>query len=169
MQKPDDRKTLREIVASAIAAGMTNDQIAAMAFADRLGCVLWRLKYANDARSYQPALQLVTRRLRQRKAEGRALLERIAARALYEYLDENCHMCGGRKMVYASGRAVHTCHECHGTGRKYHHDHERARDLGVPVERYQKLASRMQRAHEVITNADVFAARDIARQLSSRT
>lgn len=168
MTKPDDRKTLREIVASAVAAGMTNDVIAAMAFSDRLGCVLWRLKYANDAASYQPALQLIVRRMRRNKAEGRGLLERLAARALFEYLDENCHACGGRKMVYAAGQVVHVCHECHGTGRKYHQDHERARALGVPVDRYAKLAPRLARAADVITNADVFAARDISRQLSSR-
>lgn len=165
MRQPDDKKTLREIVASALAAGLTTDQIAAMAFADRLGCVLWRLKYANDAAAYQPALQLITRRMRQRKGEGRALLQKIAARSLLEYLDDKCNQCGGRGMVYAMSQAVHVCTECSGTGIKYHTDFERARAIGVPLERYPKFASRFARASEVIANADAFAARDIAAQL----
>jgi hypothetical protein len=164
--RPDEKKTLREVVASAVAAGMTNDHVAALAFSDRLGAVLLRLKYANDASSYQPALQLVVKRMRRRQAEGRALLERIAARALHEYLDELCGRCSGRGMVYAAEQPVHVCPYCEGTGRKRHRDADRARALGVPLERYPKLASRLQRALSTIYDADAYAARDIAAQLS---
>lgn len=166
--KPDEKKTLREIVACAVAAGVNTDVIAALAFADRLGSALWRLKYANDAGSYQPALQLVVKRMLRAKPEGRGLTTRIAERALHEYLDENCNYCGGRGMIYAMERAVHSCTHCDGTGRKRHQNFERALAVGVPIERYPKFASRFERAAEIISNADQFAAKDIARQLSNR-
>ena len=167
MSKPD-RRTLREIVGTAVASGVNSDAIAAMAFADRLGSQLWRLKYGNDATSYAPALALVTKRMRGRKKEPFALLSRFAARAIEEYLDDLCHHCGGRGAIYADATAVHACTFCEGTGRKRYGEHDRARAVGLPIDRYRKMASRFSLAAEIITNADSVAARDIADQLSRR-
>ncbi|WP_454731855.1 MULTISPECIES: hypothetical protein [Cupriavidus] len=116
---------LREQVAAAMnPKGQLGDAVAqpemklgALAFADDLGRMLWRLKYGQDTapQTFHRAALLLARRARGLKRLRRGhrmsrrateadlgdgdLLERLAARAVAEWVNDRCSSCSGRGRV----------------------------------------------------------------------
>ncbi|WP_420994102.1 hypothetical protein ACKI2N_001915 [Cupriavidus sp. 30B13] len=133
---------LREQVAAAMnPKGQLGDAVAqpemklgALAFADDLGRMLWRLKYGQDTtpQTFHRAVLLLARRARGLKRLRRGhrvsrkamqadggdgdLLERLAARAVGEWVKDRCHVCAGRGRLGGGSilRRRVTCPECSG-------------------------------------------------------
>lgn len=101
------------------------ERVTALGFAPRLGSLLIRLKGANDAPSYNAALQLLVTHLNQiakRKNWGHPnRIERVANEALRFYLLDMCTECDGRGILAhsysgpAEEDAGNICPGCHGT------------------------------------------------------
>lgn len=160
------RRDLRETVGHAVAEGVNSDAVASLAFTTRLGSALWRAKYGGDEGSARTAVILLAKRLHLRERRRRRdFLARIAERCVFEYLDEGCSPCGGKGVVYAEAVATHACPTCAGTGRKRHGDGERAKAVGVPIDKLPMLNRIFAYAHELIANADSRAGRDVGRQM----
>ncbi|HQR20061.1 MAG TPA: hypothetical protein PKV98_04300 [Burkholderiaceae bacterium] len=146
------------------------DRILAMAHADALGSLLWRLRLANDARSFKPAVFLLMKRMR-RKAEPLPMLEKIASCAIMEWLDDLCRTCGGRGNIVPkdSPVATHACTVCEGTGRRRHTDFARGRALGLGPDVARKWEARFAMAHSRIAAADRKTWYEVAEQLERIT
>ena len=146
------------------------DRILAMAHADALGSLLWRLRLANDARSFKPAVFLLMKRMR-RKAEPLPMLEKIASAAIMEWLDDLCRTCGGRGNIVPkdSPVATHACTVCEGTGRRRHTDFARGRALGLGPDVARKWEARFAMAHSRIAAADRKTWYEVAEQLERIT
>lgn len=166
---------LRKLLASALSGSDLSesptgesalDRVRALAFADRLGGQLWRLKWAHDPGAYKPALDLLARRLR-KQHEPREMVERVAGVVLREYLDELCRACGGRGRIVADGTPAggHACVPCLGTGVRRHSDAQRMRDTGLTHAQYPKWEQRFARAHAILAVADRRAWQEVAEQL----
>ena len=169
---------LRQLVAAALHSSDLGDdptretpldRILAMAHADRLGGLLWRLRLANDAAAFAPATLIVSRRLR-RGTDRRSraeIFDRVAARAVQEWLDDLCRVCLGRGKLVAKDTpvATHVCVRCSGTGRRRHSDAERARAIGLSMDAARKWTPKFALAHEIIADADAGAGLEVAAQL----
>lgn len=120
---------LREQIASAMnPRGQLADPVAqpqmklgALAFADDLGRMLWRLKYGQDTtpQTVRRAALLLAKRARGMKRLRRGhrqswraaeadhgdgdLLDRLAARAIAEWVNDRCPSCAGRGRVGGGG------------------------------------------------------------------
>jgi len=165
MSRPD----IRELVGHHVARGHHGDVIAAMAFADSLGAMAWRLKFGNDHTVYWKIVDEIARRLR-RVARGRLkrdLLHRIAEVCLREMLAELCTQCGGRGMLITE-RVQAACTHCAGTGIGRASDIERARRIGVSADRYQKVEHLFVEGHRLLADAMRRAGLDIASHLGWR-
>lgn len=146
------------------------DRILALAHADQLGGLLWRLRLANDAKSFRPAVAVLVKRMR-RKAEPLPMLEKIASCAIMEWLDDLCRTCGGRGNIVPkdSPVATHACTVCEGTGRRRHTDFARGRALGLGPDVARKWEARFAMAHSRISSADRAAWYSVAEQLERIT
>lgn len=142
------------------------DRILAMAHADQLGRLLWRLRLANDAQSFRPAVSVLVKRMR-RKAEPLPMLERIASCAIKEWLDDLCKTCGGRGNIIPkdSPAPTHACTVCSGSGRRRHTDFARGRALGMGPDIARKWEARFAMAHSKIATADRKTWYEVAEQL----
>jgi hypothetical protein len=173
---------LRELVGAALNA--TNleenplyecplDRVGALAFSDELGGCLWRLKYAQHARTrpgrdfYAAAVAILAKRLRGRNPrDSRELMAKICAVVIDEWLRDWCVPCGGRGNKIARDTSVrHTCTSCNGTGIGRHSDASRMARLGLDRRLYAKFERRFAAAHQKISDADVQAWRDVKAQL----
>jgi hypothetical protein len=103
------------------------DKLTAFSYSDRLGTLLWRVKYHNDAASYKPAVFLLAKNL-PNISKGIAI--RIAEQALKEWVMSFCASCLGAKEV-RSGDHVITCPCCGGSGVRKYTDRERAAAIGA--------------------------------------
>jgi len=170
---------LRKLVASAILGTDLSDdpnqetpldRIAAFAFSDRLGNLLWRLRWANDRHSFAPAVFLLSSRMRVH-GELRSMREKVAQCALMEWLNDVCVPCQGRGKLVPKDTpiATHSCTVCNGTGKARHSDAARARALGLEVGAVRKWEHRFERAHAKISSADALAWVEVAAQLGRVT
>lgn len=106
------------------------DRVAALAFGDRLAGLLWRLKYGLQREAFKPAVLLLARAIRARarakrwRAAPPDIWQRIAARAITEWLEPPCETCGGRGIIGLERGTVRSvlshCDACRGTGRMYY-------------------------------------------------
>lgn len=129
--------------------------LGAIGMADALGGALWRLKWKGDPRVARRCVLLMAERLSgagrfarrgvdrrpgQRGAESKAhsasLLERLAFRVIFEWVNDRCTICHGRGTVGDLGH-VRACGHCRGSGREPIQAVARARDLGVTLEVYR--------------------------------
>lgn len=141
------------------------DRLLALAFTDRFGSYLWRLKWANDARSYAPALWLLSRRM-YRKCEVRSTIRLLCEVVLREWIEDVCTTCGGRGTVDPTPTSVKTpCSVCGGSTLRRHSDLNRMRRMGFSMETYRKWERRFSIAHEKIADADRQALLDVMSQL----
>ncbi|MHB1023352.1 MAG: DnaJ-like cysteine-rich domain-containing protein [Acidobacteriaceae bacterium] len=158
---------LRQPVASAFTASLDSDdqherpvdRLAAFSKAPRLGTLLWRLKYGNDATCYKTSLLLIAKQLT-RPNEGRELIKKVCQIALDEWLADKCPQCGGSGQVMIR-EVVSECPNCAGTGMHRFKDVERARNLGMPLDRAKQWNKRISEAHDLISDMD--------RQVNRRT
>lgn len=146
------------------------DRILALAHADALGSLLWRLRLANDARSFKPAVFILSKRMH-RQGEARETREKVATCALMEWLDDLCRTCGGRGNIVPKDIpvATHVCTVCEGTGRRRHTDFARGRALGLGPEAARKWEGRFAKAHSLISSADRKTWIEVATQLERIT
>ena len=125
---------MRESIATALYQGLGDEadkdtpitRIAAFAGSTRLGTLLWRVKYANDPKSYRPALLLIVKVLPNHVS--RPTRTRIADWALKEWLHDMCRDCLGAKYMMVEERKI-ICQTCQGLGKHRYTNKERATAL----------------------------------------
>lgn len=103
------------------------DKLTAFSYSDRLGTLLWRVKYFNDASSYKPAVLILAKRL---PRLNRGIAIKVSDQALREWLNNFCGACNGAKEI-RSGDHVITCPTCNGGGVRKYTDRERAAAVGA--------------------------------------
>ncbi len=167
--------TLRQRVASDIAAGRLThnplietsaDRIGALARSDRLGAALWRILADHDEHCVREAIQLLVYRLRKmEKPKGRDLTQRLCWVVLQEWLANKCKKCHGRGLVYNTEGVASACSACGGTTLRHHSDTERARGLGVREETCVKWTPLFVKAHGMLSDAESRTGRGVAFQL----
>lgn len=173
--------TIREKVGVALNSGSLKlsdieegavDRVAALGMAHWFGRELFHLKYAQQAtltRKQDVAL-FVARRLARPRAPSDLLLK-VAFLALEAWLFDRCPICHGRKFVGGDRQrpnepsAVRICARCAGTGKLVLRDHDIARVLGIPLPAVERVVPKLQRAQDILADADVSATRVVARQL----
>lgn len=134
------------------------DRVAALASASPLGSSLLRLKYGHDAHAYRPVRVAVVRKLARRVPSDPSILDRLAARVLLEFVDDQCEHCHGRTWVQR-GAARQQCRTCNGTGQRMARDIDRAQALGLAVDVYARhWSKRFERMLDVLRSADRQAA-----------
>lgn len=143
------------------------DHIAALAFSDRLGSCLWRLKYAHDHTKYDTARILIAHQMDRKLSRSFCLT--VAATVLDEWLYDVCPVCVGRGRIVIEGTPVapHECPECKGTGKRVVYESERLRAVGNPKKPHPKLGQWFASAAAIIERADAKAAVDVRTQLES--
>jgi hypothetical protein len=170
---------LRKIVATDLIHGLLRqnnvgevtetsaDRIAALGVSgagNPLGALLWHLRWANDHRSFEPAVAELSKLLTTRRAgNDQRTQQEICRIALEEWLDDVCRTCGGRG--YTIKGVKHACSKCNATGTRRHSDAERMRRLGIDKRVYRKVEVRFAEAHTRIADADYQTARTVSRQL----
>jgi hypothetical protein len=108
------------------------DKLTAFSYSDRMGTLLWRIKYSNDASSYKPAVYLLAKSL-PRLNRGMAI--KVAEQALREWLANFCTSCSGSK-VARDGEKVIDCPSCMGVGTRRYTDAERAAFIGASMSKH---------------------------------
>ena len=144
------------------------DRVAALASASPLGSSLLRLKYGHDAHAYRPVRVAVVRKLARRVPSDPSILDRLAARVLLEFVDDQCEHCHGRTWVQR-GAARQQCRTCNGTGQRMARDIDRAQALGLAVDVYARhWSKRLERMLDVLRSADRQAAARLQVELERR-
>lgn len=158
-------KSLRESVGSALASGSLTysprdegplDRVVASAWTgERLGALLWRLKYAKDRTTHalRKALWEIVARNEKRGRYGKerptpALVATCAA-ALDEWMNDECPSCQARGYVRLEQKPK-ACGGCTGTGRIEWTDEQRAEKLAGAYDRilYERVIARLQEADQ---------------------
>ncbi|HYD35902.1 MAG TPA: zinc finger-like domain-containing protein [Vitreimonas sp.] len=103
------------------------DKLTAFSYSDRMGTLLWRVKYSNDASAYKPVVYLLAKSL---PRLNRSIAIKTSEQALREWLAEFCTSCSGSK-VARDGDKVIDCPVCHGVGTRRYTDSERAAFIGA--------------------------------------
>jgi hypothetical protein len=142
------------------------DRIGALAFSDRLGGALWRVKYANDPGAFRPSIYILAKRMEPGRNPGKTV-KKIAECVLREWLDPICRHCMGRgyTIIAESRRAKDACSKCDGTGQRRHSNQARAKVTGIPLKAYPKWERTFAHAHMLLQTADQQTWFDIATQL----
>ncbi len=136
------------------------DRIGALARADRLGALLWRITGNMDPKAFIEAQSMLS-------AMIQAPL-RVCNKAMQEWLVTLCGTCNGRTFVTDEAGVRTTCHECGGSGRGRHSDAERMHALGVSRAEYLTLAHLFDAAHATLSAADAKVGGQVARQLGRK-
>lgn len=105
------------------------DKLTAFSYSDRLGTLLWRLKYQHDHTAYKPILHLIAKRL---PRINRGIALRVAKQALHEWLYNFCPTCCGAKEI-RRGELVVICAHCSGSGVRKYRDSERRHAIGAAM------------------------------------
>ena len=167
---------LQEAMASTIARGdlchnvlieTGADRMGALGRSDALGAALWRVTDDMDVRALIQSAVLLARRVR-RGRENMAMVQRMCAIVVREWLDDKCQKCGGRGYLVAEAQVTHTCTLCRGEGVRRHSDAERCRAMAVDRKAYAQWEPRFAAAHTALADANVRVRRDAARQLGRR-
>ncbi len=137
------------------------DRLASFAKADRLGTLLWRLKYANDATCYTPALFLLVKEMEAERKDNFHFRQNCAKIALDEWLADKCISCLGSGEVMQESLPV-PCPVCGGHAIVHYTDRDRARKLGITPDQAAKMSKRISNAQEIITNMDRKVNRTVA-------
>ncbi len=159
----------------------------ALAAADELGSALWRLRYGEIARArgMDRATALLAKRLRT-SVRGRGLrdrrpsigdggpdiFQRLARRAVWEWLHDACPACGGKVVGgmpdagHILGERAYSCAVCHGTGRARYSDAERAMSLVLDVDVFaRRWRERLEAALALLDRYDGDTERAVSAQL----
>lgn len=99
------------------------DVVGAMALTSTYGGLLFRVKYCNDAASYEKLLHrwtwVVSTKAMRRKWPAHVAVDKVASLSLNRWLNSVCHACTGRKQTAifnTSTLSAKNCHVCNGTG-----------------------------------------------------
>lgn len=125
------------------------DRIAAMGFSNRLGSLLWRLKYGNDPRSYRPALLLLAKSAK----SGFPVGKRLCELAIKEWCMPQCEVCRGAKEIIVEDLRI-VCKGCDGIGIRRYSNRERERLAGLPSGSWPGWAKKYRHVWEVMTDAE---------------
>lgn len=145
---------MRESIANALYSGLGDSpeadtpvtRIGAFAGSTRLGTLLWRLKYANDAKSHKPVMLLLAQGLP--RTMTWTYRRQIASQALQEWLYDMCFTCLGAKHVMADEKRV-ICPACEGLGKRRYNDKDRQGLSGQWLAEVSKTISE----HDIDTDA----------------
>lgn len=132
------------------------DRIGALASATTFGSHLWRVRWCNDANSFDPARTLLAQRMRG-AIKSRDIRIKLCTQVLHEWLHDLCMACNGigSHVVEGTGRTGQSCVPCNGTGIGRHSDQERMRSLGINSGAYYaKWERRFSQAHNIISETD---------------
>lgn len=154
---------MREAIANALDSSLewddahekAIDKLTAFAYSDRLGTLLWRVKYFNCQQSYKPALLILAKRL---KPINREIAYKVAQQAMNEWLFSFCKTCLGAKEVKA-GELVVSCKACCGTGVRRYTDQERQQAIGAHMPKQIKAI------HDIIGETDRKVSKNIRNKL----
>lgn len=170
---------LREDMAYAIASGNLTqdpleetaaDMIGALARADKLGSLLWRVTGNLDAGAFREARSIVVGRLCATHPTVRpSIITGVVQQAMQEWLAMLCHTCGGRMFITNADGVREKCIDCQGTGRGRYSDADRMEGLHVGEAAYLQLIAIFDETHKMLADADKRVTRDVARQLGRRT
>lgn len=127
------------------------DKLTAFSYAEKLGTLLWRVKYFNDASSYRPAVFLLAKAL-PRLNKGIAI--KVSQQVMNEWLYGFCQVCLGAKEVL-SGEHVILCNSCGGSGVRKYTDAERAKAIGANC---ANMGKQIKLLHDIIGGIDVGVA-----------
>lgn len=169
---------LRKLLASDIIHGLLRqlhsdigessaDRIAALGISDALGSLLWRLRWANDHRAFEPAVVELVRRVRRKTRLHAHHVRDVCVIALEEWLDDVCRKCGGRGHIVTPGtpHARHACPMCAASGTRRHSDVERGRRLSMDKRTYRLAEEVFAEAHMRLADADNRTGVDVATSL----
>jgi len=119
------------------------DRIAAAGRCPRIGCELWRARYALDAMSYHSARKGLIKVYRERyTSEFESIIEKVVDQALHEHLSPACETCLGSGEVVCGELKV-VCPECMGHRVRRYSDSERSRMMQVSYQRSKSLAHKL--------------------------
>jgi hypothetical protein len=164
---------LREAWAASAVAGLgwaedvekAIDRVAAGGFCKPLQLRLFKLRYMNEASSYDYALKalerVLARRYRSEDADVRSL---IAKQVLREYLVEFCTVClGVGERVEKKLRVV--CPSCDGSGVRRYGDAERAGAMQMSQQRVRSLHAKLEWLMDFVQRQDRIANAILVAQL----
>ncbi len=162
--------------------------IGALAVADELGRVLWRIRYGEISRAsgFDRAVSLLVKRLRSQKrsrnqwgwgaaarAPGGDIFVKLGTRVVWEWLGDRCGECHGMIVSglpdesHPLGERAYCCAHCHGTGRRRYPDAERACALGLSLVTYREhWAPRLLAALALLDSFDGSVETTVRAQLS---
>ena len=185
--REEDRPDVRELVARAVNSGHLEaregkigdvERVAALGRVWTFGAALWRLKYANDHRSYRFALGGLIRAgarevgIRRSNASAMDLLRRAGVQALREWLLPNCWECGGAGSSFNADRMrlVSVCPVCNGTGARPWTQTARAGALRIDVSAFRNgpWERRLDALCAIIRRTDAEVGARVKRQLGIR-
>lgn len=118
------------------------DRIGAFSKGNRLGTLLWRIKYGKDLSCFKPAALLLAKETQLQTPIG----YRVCELAISEWLLPECETCrGAREVIFGPKRIV--CPSCEGYGVKRYENWERSRFIGSSfkpwVRRYGKVCDEL--------------------------
>lgn len=182
-----DAITLPEIVAFSLHSNHLEskehecaiDRIGALGKAGDLAARLWHAKHGGIEQAIGYAQRLLvdaaTKKLRMPKNTPKyARLIIACEQALYEWLTPQCRACGGsgwlmvpRYITVEGADADIPCSICSGVGVHRYSDEDRARGLGLSLERYrdEKWGGKMNAISRIIRDRDSWAKRTVANNL----
>lgn len=136
---------------------MPVDRLGAFAHANRLGTLLWRLKFTHDAKSYKPAVLLLAKRMSLQSDIG----IRLCHMAITEWMLPQCQAClGSRELIVGPRRII--CEDCDGYGVKRYSNRQRDAFLGS---RYKPWARKYNKVWRWLTTDERDISRVMAEQL----
>lgn len=147
------------------------DRIGALGRASKLGRALWHWKYAGDDSSARSAFKHLLRKAMRRTRIYRhsrefGLLEKICVAVLNEWINPNCHTCGGKGAFVDEERNLKiTCATCSGSRLHRYSDRERAMAIGVDAQAYRFIDKRFHTVMLCLHGADGGAAYTVREQL----
>ena len=105
----------------------------------KLGAHILRLLVTNDAKAFSDARNsLAVWACNRNKRISKSLAEKLAFRALEEIVAPGCVSCLGTGVAIIQDKKV-ACPRCSGSGRHVFSPHERAKSLGMKMDRYREV------------------------------
>ena len=134
------------------------DRVTAFSSSNRLGTLLWRIKYEQDYSNVKAASFLLAKTLQN---TNKNLAIKIATQAIVEWIDANCKTCVGSKQMQM-GELIIICQTCKGSGVHRYNDIERTLSIGVDAKKFSNLFKRL---HDVIGEQDRLVNRTMSKMM----
>ena len=145
------------------------DCLGALAMADPLGAVLWRLAGSFDAQSFHKAETLLYNEMDvEHFTVPRQTLLRVCRMAVQEWLAGSCRVCNGRGMIVDADNKRRRCPCCKGSGKWQYPADERMTMLGVCGDKFDKLIPVLDEAAMILELAEGVVTGQVSFQLERK-